>query len=528
MFGYDKIQPAILSAFSGKKVCYEPATNSLWFTLNTGLAFRRGNEFIPYLKDGAPIFSNALYADKTGLWVGTISDGVYNIRQGKIHSHLNEANGLRGNNIKCFTSMGDTLYIATDECINIRYPDGAFRYLRHANGINAKEINAMCVSGPYLVVGTLRGMFFVPVNVSFTNTATPNIRLTSVAVNGVVETGDNVELGYDNRDIVINFSSVSLRSRGRFVYQYRITGFQDDWKTIDGSVSSVRLNHLPSGRFRFEVKSVNEDNIESGVAGVEFIVKPPFWQSPVFYILLALTTAALVAAGFIIRIRTIQRRASIREQVTSSKLTALKAQMNPHFMYNTLNSIQDLVLQKDVKNTNYYLSRYSTLMRKILDSSGSSEIDLAEETEMLQLYLELEQLRFGKDLDVSITCAPDIDKHGTTVPSMLIQPFVENAIKHGLLHKKGEKRLQVSFRRSDDGVLCTITDNGVGRKKAAEIKSRSPTAHKSFATQATENRLALINVGRARKVRLEIEDLYNGGVATGTIVKIFFPDAAGL
>lgn len=525
MLSGGRIQPRVLANVSGKRVCFESGTGTLWFTLNTGLAYRQGNDFVSFMQNGKPLFSSALFADSSGLWVGTVSDGVYNIRNRKVRTHLNAGNGLLGNNIKCFTSRGDTLYIATDVCINVRYPNGTIRYIRHANGINAKEINAMCVAGPYLVVGTLRGMFLVPVRTPFSNVIRPNIKLTSVVANGVVENGDRIELGHDNRDVVISFSSVALKSRGRFSYNYRITGFQDEWKIIDGSAGSVRLNHLPAGRYRFEVKSVNEDNMESPVAGVDFVVRPPFWQTPVFYILLAFSTAVLVAVGFIIRIRAIQRRASIREQVTSSQLTALKAQMNPHFMYNTLNSIQDLVLQKDVKSTNYYLSRYSTLMRKILDSSGSNEIDLAEEIEMLQLYLELEKLRFGKDFVFHITCDEDVDRHDTAIPSMLIQPFVENALKHGLLHKRGEKRLDVSFRRQGRDVVCTITDNGVGRKKAAEIKARSATAHKSFATQATEKRLALINANRTERVRLEIEDLFTDGAASGTKVKIYFPAA---
>ncbi|MBX2906866.1 MAG: histidine kinase [Taibaiella sp.] len=517
------VKQDVLVKRSGKKVCYEAATGTLWFSLNTGLAYRRGAEFQPYLLDNKPLFASALYADTGGLWVGTVSDGVYNIRSGKVQLHLDEATGLLGNNIKCFASRGDTLYIATDVCINVRYPDGALSYIRHANGINAKEINAMCVAGPLLAVATLRGLFYVPVGTKFTNRSAPNIKLRSVVVNGVEVRGANVNLPYDNRDIVVNFSSVAMRSRGRFNYMYRITGFEDEWKALDGSTGRLLINHLPAGNFGFQVKAVNEDGVESGIAALKFHIRPPFWQTPAFYILLALTTALLVAILFLIRIRSIQRRASIREQITTSQLTALKAQMNPHFMYNTLNSIQDLVLQKDIKNTNYYLSRYSSLMRKILDSSGSSEIELAEEVEMLQLYLELEQLRFGGDFKFTIDCAPGIDKNGVEIPSMLIQPFVENALKHGLLHRRGEKRLRIAFSRSGTGILCTIADNGVGRARAAEIKARSAASHKSFATQATLKRLELINAGRSEKVTLEIRDLQDEHGALGTEVLIYFP-----
>lgn len=515
--------PHILAPVSGKKVCYEPGSNTLWYILNTGLATRADGVFSPYMLNGKPLFCNAIYADRQGLWAGTVSDGVYNIRQRKVHLHLNEQNGLIGNNIKCFTSHGDTLYIATDACINIRYPNGTFRYIRHANGINAKEVNAMCIVPPFIYIATLRGLFFVPTVTNFYNNVKPRLRLLSVLADGIPKQGSPVYLDYHNKDILISFSSVALKSRGRFFYHYRITGLQDEWKYIEGSNNNIRLNHLPKGEFALQIKAVNEDGVESDVLSVNLHVTPPFWQRAIFYVLVALSVALLMGSLFLIRIRAIKRRAAIREQIASSQLTALKAQMNPHFMYNTLNSIQDLVLQKDIRSTNYYLSKYSTLMRKILDSSGNNEIDITEEIDMLQLYLELEQLRFGSEFSFSIHCSPLISQYQTTIPSMIIQPFVENAIKHGLLHKKGEKHVSISFELLAGYIRCVITDNGIGRKRAEEINKRSARHHRSFATQATQKRLDLINVGKSKKVLLSITDLFNDGQPSGTTITLDFP-----
>jgi sensor histidine kinase YesM len=223
------------------------------------------------------------------------------------------------------------------------------------------------------------------------------------------------------------------------------------------------------------------------------------------------------------RINRIKKKAEIRNQLTNSQLTALKAQMNPHFMYNTLNSIQDLVLQNDIKNSNYYLSRYSSLMRKILDTSESNEIELAEEADTLKLYLELEQLRFGSDFTFDIEIDSTVDPHDTHMPSMIIQPFVENAIKHGLLHKKGRKTLSIRFNIEYNVLTCLITDNGIGRERSAEIKKRSPQHHRSFATRATEKRLSLINENREKKIILTITDLFENGIASGTEVLLQIP-----
>jgi ligand-binding sensor domain-containing protein len=519
------VTKSLINGTSGKKVCYETESKTLWVTINEGLAIMRENKFDLFYIGGKPVFCNALYTDKSGLWAGTVSDGLYNIRDKKVTLHLDKKNGLAGNNIKCITSQNDTLYVATDECINIRYPDGTFAYIKPSSGINAKEINAISISNPYIYVGTIRGLYYLPLNTGFKNYIKPNIRITSVFTGDIPRNSlREVQLDYDNKDILINFSSTAFRSRGRFYYLYRISGFQEEWKKQAGSINNVRLNHLPAGKFTFEVKAVNEDGIESETtAKLMLSVKSPFWQNWWFYLLVAMVASTFVALMFLLRIKTIKRKADIREQITNSQLTALKAQMNPHFMYNTLNSIQDLILQNNLKGTNYYLSRYSSLMRKILETSENKEIELAEETEILELYLELEQLRFGSDFQYSITISPEIDRTLVHIPSMIIQPFVENALKHGLLHKRGKKQLSIKFDTRETYLVCTINDNGVGRKKSEEIKQRSPLQHKSFATAATEKRLILINMNRQNKIRLTIKDLYEGEMATGTEVCLEIP-----
>lgn len=513
-----------IKAVSGKKVAYDTIDKTVWATLNEGLAYMEASDFKPFYVDGNPLFCNTLYTDKNGLWAGTVDDGVYNIKQRKIDLHLTAANGMKGNNIKCITSYNDTLYIATDECINIRLPNGSFAYIKHADGINAKEINAISVDGDYIYIGTLRGLFYVPVSTDFRNHVKPNISISSVITDGIRRwTTKNIKLNYDNKDILINFSAVALKSRGKFQYKYRILGFKESWETLPASINYVRLNHLPAGNFSFEVLAVNEDRIPSTTATVSFSVASPFWQQLWFYALLVILASLLVTGLFVMRINRIKRKAEMRNQLTNSQLTALKAQMNPHFMYNTLNSIQDLVLQNDVKNSNYYLSRYSSLMRKILDTSESDEIELAEEVETLKLYLELEQLRFGSDFLFSINLGPGVDPNSTHIPSMIIQPFVENAMKHGLLHKKGKKELSIEFTISGQFLTCCITDNGIGRDRSAEIRKRSPQPHKSFATKATEKRLSLINQNRDKKIKLTINDLYEDGNASGTQVVLNIP-----
>lgn len=510
---------------AGKYVSADKTTGTVWISLNSGLTSYEQGKFTPYLISSEPLFCNALYSDMYGLWAGTISDGVYNIRNKKVVLHLNNTNGLLGSNVRSIIAAHDTQYIATDECVNIRYPNGSFAYLDYTEGINAKEITSLALAGNHLFIGTIRGLFHLPVSTRLTNNVKPHIRIVSVFVNGKEEVNKKlVILPWNNTDMLINFSAIALRSRGKFHYQYRIKGLRDNWVRLDGNINYVRLNHLPPGNFTFEVKAVNEDGATSAyTATIAIIAQTPFWHQWWFYAFIFIFGSSLVTLLFITRIRKIKQAANVRNQLTTSQLTALKAQMNPHFMYNTLNSIQDLVLQNDIKNTNYYLSRYSTLMRKILDSSENNEIDIAEEVEILQLYMELEKLRFGDDFIHSIVVSEKIEGKEISIPSMIIQPFVENAIKHGLLHKKGEKRLEVIFDETGQNLVCTIKDNGIGRKKAAEIQKRSQITHRSFATTATKRRLELVNLDRKHKIKLEIKDLEVNGMDAGTEVRLEIP-----
>ena len=213
----------------------------------------------------------------------------------------------------------------------------------------------------------------------------------------------------------------------------------------------------------------------------------------------------------------------MRNKVTASQLTALKSQMNPHFLFNTLNSLQDLILKHDIKNSNYYLNKFSLLMREILDMSGKDEVPLSREIKLLDTYLELEKLRFGEEFKFIIKMDEALDLDHLMVPPMIIQPFIENALKHGLLHKKGGKNLSIEFKLIQDILICEIIDNGVGRKRSEEIKTRNSRTHQSFATEATDKRMDLLNSFNNKHYSFEIIDLYEEDKPLGTKVIISIP-----
>jgi sensor histidine kinase YesM len=214
-----------------------------------------------------------------------------------------------------------------------------------------------------------------------------------------------------------------------------------------------------------------------------------------------------------------------KQKQSEIEMKALRAQMNPHFVFNSLNSINKYILRNDQVNASRYLTRFAKLIRLILDNSNSKEVALSDELEALKLYIEMELLRFANKFTYEIIVDENVSTDTLQVPPLIIQPYVENAIWHGLLHKESNGRLLVLVRKSNDNMLqCDIEDNGIGRLKAIEIKSKSANANKSLGMKLTEERISILNQNTSLNASIEIVDLVNNsGDALGTRVIIKIP-----
>lgn len=212
------------------------------------------------------------------------------------------------------------------------------------------------------------------------------------------------------------------------------------------------------------------------------------------------------------------------KKVADSELKALKSQMNPHFIFNALNSIQEQFMYGDKMIANEQMGNFTYLTRQILNVSGKKKIPLSTEIEILEKYLALEQLRFKESFTYTISCADNIETDYVQIPPMIIQPFAENSLKHGLLHKAGNKNLTIYFEinNTEDLLLVTLQDNGIGRKAAEGIKIKNEHSHESFSTQSIQQRLTLLNSNNKENL-IMYEDVVNtnGGVeGTKVIIKI--------
>jgi tetratricopeptide (TPR) repeat protein len=259
------------------------------------------------------------------------------------------------------------------------------------------------------------------------------------------------------------------------------------------------------------------------------------------YTIIALAVLLITGGGFLYRYRTQQFRLKnelVREKAEQERkdteyrralsdltFAALRSQMNPHFLFNTLNTIHGFIQTNDRKLAGHYLMMFSQMMRMILDHSRKQSISLREEIELTQMYLELEKARFGAQLDVTVEIDDQLSMDEIDIPPMLVQPYAENAVKHGLFHLAGEKRLNIRVQAADDAAYVDIfiDDNGIGRLQSEKING-SRTKHHSFANGANEKRIEILNRIQDRRIALDVIDKKNrDGSPSGTMVHLRIP-----
>jgi tetratricopeptide (TPR) repeat protein len=245
-----------------------------------------------------------------------------------------------------------------------------------------------------------------------------------------------------------------------------------------------------------------------------------------YFLVFLIVIAVVIAFLLFSRYKLAQRNKQGQLEKTNLEIEQrlLRAQMNPHFIFNSLNSIQSFISENEANIAERYLSKFARLMRYILDNSSKPYISMDAEVNTLQLYLELERLRFDNKFDFRINVASNIDTEELAIPPMLAQPYIENAILHGMMYKEEKGTITIDFTCENDLVHCTIKDDGIGRKKAMEIKSKTTSAHQSRGMQVTKDRIDLMNQQKGAGIQVNITDLENeNNTALGTLIELFIP-----
>jgi len=334
------------------------------------------------------------------------------------------------------------------------------------------------------------------------------------------------ELPAESNHLNFRYRAVDLTYPDRVRYQTRLRGAENDWQPLTDE-TSIRYAGLAPGGYAFLARATTDGGKTWGPpAEYVFRIAGPLWRQTWFQALLTLLAIGLLVGGFYVFYRRIlagearkRRELEAKNQLLSLEQKALRLQMNPHFIFNALNGIRGLVDGEHDLEARQRIGQFARLMRGILNNSRRETISLDEEITTLTDYLEME--RFCQPFDFTYVIHPpqDVDAEEVNLPSMLLQPFIENAVLHGLSSLKGRPgHITVTFLPRGRGMECTIADNGVGREAAAARKAARPTSHESVALDVTRQRIR--NLGG----RMEVEDRRDaGGKAKGTLVRLYFP-----
>lgn len=452
---------------------------------------------------------------------------------------LNEDRGLTSNFInrliihkgKCWCSSFDGISRFDLSGVN----NGFFNVVNY-NNINClpeNEVNDILIAEDTMWVASKNAISFFPVNLDPRIKLKPRLMISGVTVNNkIVSVLRPLELEPDENNISVSFLGISPSSSGSILYRYLLISDRDTFESFTTN-RQVDFPALGDGRYTFQVFAKNIHGVwTDSPVSFSFWVKAPLWKR---WWVIGLGLVIVSSAVYLFlryRVQNVRReqewKSGLERQLLVLESKALRSQMNPHFIFNVMNSIQDFILKNDMKSAQKYLTKFARLVRMILDNSVQSEVLLDEELKANRLYVELEQQRFNSKFDFDFEIEEGLEDSGIRIPSMLIQPYLENAVKHGISHLEGKGYLRLSVKKSDADLMIEIEDNGVGRKAAAEWNALHQKDHHSMGSMLTEKRVEILNTTLHTGIRIEVKDLISSeGRPSGTLVRMVFPALAG-
>ena len=381
-----------------------------------------------------------------------------------------------------------------------------------ANGLQSLEFNsASCLFSKQeeLFFGGINGMNIIqPVQAkSQSIPRTPQITKISVMNKSLITDSSHTELSQltlqrNERLLSFEFVSPDHFKSNDINYSYKLDGVDEEWIDL-GQRTSINFSHLGPGEYTFGVRANDKNgNISPENNKLKITVLPQFWQTWWFRILTFILLAAIIFLFWYNSIKSIEKKHKFEEQISKLELSALRSQMNPHFIFNTLNSIKYHSIYKSRDETSEYIVEFSSLIRKILENSKHLEISLRQEIEIIELYVNLEKRRMKKEFQFDLNIDGKLNIDNYSISPMIIQPFIENAIWHGLMNKEGEKVLKLSFKKKEDGFICVVDDNGVGRQGGRRDNNKK----NSLGISITEDRMSKLNSINDTQNTIEIID----------------------
>lgn len=323
-------------------------------------------------------------------------------------------------------------------------------------------------------------------------------------------------------NISVEFTLPGFFTTGENQYLTMLEGHDRDWRTPT-TIASVEYPNLPPGNYLLKIRGINPEGcISSEATELAIYVKLPWYQRPWFVLSSLFLIVLGIASWHNARMKRLRKDYEAHRKLQELELRSLRQQLNPHFLSNAMNAIRDYIHQKNPEQAATYLTDFNRLMRLFLESSRNRFMAIGDEIEMLKKYITLEQLRFPGKFTAHFELDPDIDAEMDEIPSLLLQPIVENAINHGLFPLKngGELSVKVAFiSKETEAMMITIADNGIGRKNAAK-RTKKTADHTSRSSEILWDRLKLLEADKSVDLEIQVDDLYPDRAHTGTKVTI--------
>jgi type II secretory pathway pseudopilin PulG len=459
----------------------------------------------------SPSIVNFINSDSKNLIVGT-NDGLYYANL--TNTNLNFKNigieeglsNLETNINSSFVDKQNTIYFGTASGLNI---------------LNLEELTANYVlQKPHIVIKQI-AINFIPVIKG------QELYKAYYSDEGVVQ---KIILPYNKNNILIELDGVTLKSYSSLSYQYRVEGIDRKWSSKFKN-PQINITNLPYGEYKIHIRGVLGDNLFSDVKTISIVINPPFYFRFWFIVLIVLIVLGILYLAFSRSIKkakekAVQERNEIQNKLGKLEQQSLNASMNRHFIFNALNSIQYYINKEDKLSANRYLTNFAKLIRKNLDSSTdqTSLVPLDEELDRLRLYLDLEMMRFNDKFSYEID-DEEVFTDDYFVPAMLLQPFVENSILHGILPSNKPGKIKITINDFPNHIEIRIKDNGVGIKKSLESKGLNAESHKSKGMEISSKRIDLLRQYFNENFELigPFQTLDENGLINGTTVIIKIP-----
>jgi two-component sensor histidine kinase len=460
-----------------------------------------------------------------GLAIATLSSGLVLWRRDGIRV-FSTANGLSTPIINDMCVVGNAVWLSTNSGLSeleLSHDSVSIRHYSSEYGLPTLDIQAFTISGNWLYFKWINSAVAINLHRLREFRGPAAVFITGVYLNGRRLEERHV-LNHREHDLVFAFNSINFASGTRQRYRCRLHGFDPRWRST--GERQVAYNNLEPGQYNFEVQVADASgSYRAAAAGFAITIQPAFWQRWWFILFLILAFAFLVYGFVRLRIRAIRRRNELLLALAENQQKALTQMISPHFIFNILNTAQAFILSEDKMKAASFISRIAKLLRLSLEVGKERYIAFETELSLLTKYLELEESRVHGRFSYRIDVSPEVQQDKIIIPGMLVQPFVENAIKHGLMHlQERHGAIAVGFAVLDGRLLCTVEDNGIGRDRARDIYAIGQPGHKSVGIELTKRRLELLHQEHKSNHLFEIQDIYSAeGQPGGTRVVFSIP-----